>query len=152
VRDAIRALNKLEPGLRKVFTAQAKEIAQPAISEAQAGYPDMPLSGMARNWSPNGRRVFPYDRARARRGVKLKVDAGRNTVAVIQIQQTEPGAAVFESAGRKNPNALGAALGALAPGRTRVLGPAVFRKRNAIETKMLRLVLDTVDRVNRELR
>ena len=38
VRDAIRSLNKIEPGLRKEFVAQATRIAQPAIQEVQAGY------------------------------------------------------------------------------------------------------------------
>lgn len=152
VRDAVRALNKIEPGLRKQFTSEANRIAQPAIQEVQASYPDLPLSGMARTWNSSGRRLFPYDVGRARRGVKLKVDAGRNAVAVIRIQQNDPGAAVFESAGRANANPLGASLGSLAPGRTRVLGPAVYRKRREVESEMSQLVLDTVRRVNAELR
>jgi hypothetical protein len=38
VRDAIRSLNKIEPGLRKQFTKDATRIAQPAIQEVQKGY------------------------------------------------------------------------------------------------------------------
>ena len=38
LKEAIRSLNKIEPGLRKEFTAQATRIAQPAILEAQRGY------------------------------------------------------------------------------------------------------------------
>ena len=50
VRDAIRSLNKIEPGLRKQFTADATRIAQPAIQEVQKSYTQVPLSGMARKW------------------------------------------------------------------------------------------------------
>ena len=47
VRDAIRALNKVEPGLRKEFTAEAKRIADPVIAHVQESYTALPLSGMA---------------------------------------------------------------------------------------------------------
>jgi hypothetical protein len=38
LKEAIRSLNKVEPGLRKEFTANATQIAQPAIQEVQNGY------------------------------------------------------------------------------------------------------------------
>ena len=38
IKDAIRSLNKIEPGLRKEFQQEAARIAQPAIEEAQRGY------------------------------------------------------------------------------------------------------------------
>ena len=152
VRDAIRALNKVEPGLRKEFTAEAKRIADPVIAHVQESYTALPLSGMARAWAPKGRKLFPFDIAKARRGVKLKVDASRDALAIINIQQTDPGTAAFESAGRANPNPLGAALGFLRPAHTRVLGPAVFRRRRQIEGEMAQLAQRAVERVNKELR
>ena len=152
VRDALRSLNKIEPGLRKEFTRQAADIAKPAIVEAQNNYPPTILSGMARKWTNRGRQVFPWSQAKARRGVKLKIDARRDAVAVINIQQTDPGTAIFETAGRANPNSLGQALGPLQPNHTRILGPSVFRKRRAIEDEMRRLALNAVEQVNRELR
>lgn len=151
IRDAIRSLNKVEPGLRKEFAQQAAQIASPAIEEAQRGYVGLPLSGMAYRWSQEGKKIFPYNPAKAARGVKLKLDAARNAVAVIVIQQTDVAAAVYEGAGRKNANNLGNSLGPLAPGRTRVLGPAVYRRRRQIEQEMTRAALDAVERVNREL-
>jgi hypothetical protein len=38
LKEAIRSLNKIEPGLRKEFTRNANEIAAPAIQEVQKGY------------------------------------------------------------------------------------------------------------------
>lgn len=152
VKDAIRALNKVEPGLRKQFQQEASRIAQPAIEEAQRGYVGLPLSGMAYNWTQDGKKIFPYDPVKAAKGVKLKLDAARNAVAVIVIQQTDRAAAVFEGAGRKNANNLGNSLGELKPGRTRIIGPAVYRRRRQIEQEMTKAALQVVDRVNKDLK
>lgn len=151
VKDAIRSLNKVEPGLRKQFQQDATRIAQPAIEEAQRGYVGLPLSGMAYKWTQDGKKIFPYDPVKAAKGVKLKLDAARNAVAVIVIQQTDRAAAVFESAGRKNANNLGRSLGPLSPGRTRIIGPAVYRKRSSIEREMSQAAMQAIETVNREL-
>lgn len=151
IKDAIRSLNKIEPGLRKQFQQEATRIAQPAIEEAQRGYVGLPLSGMAYNWTRDGKKLFPYDPAKAARGVKVKLDAARNAVAVIVIQQTNVAAAIFEAAGRKTANRLGQSLGTLSPGRTRIIGPAVYRKRGAVTREMEQAALRVVNEVNREL-
>jgi hypothetical protein len=152
LKDAIRSLNKVEPGLRKEFTKKANEIAAPAIQEAQKGYAKIPLSGMARNWTDkSGRKIFPFSVAKAQSGVKLKVDAAREAVSLLYITQTNVGAAVFEAAGRSNPNTLGDSLGPLRPNQTRVLGPAVYRKRGDIERGLQRLSMDAIQRVQKEL-
>jgi hypothetical protein len=150
-KDTLKALNKIDKELRKQFNADAKEVAKPAIEEAQRNYVQMPLSGMARKWNANGRQVFPYDRAKAVRGVKIKVDTSRKSSNAIAIQQTDPGTAIFESAGRATENRLGNSLGALAPGRTRVLGPSVLRKRGEVEKQMKELVLKASRRVQDEV-
>jgi hypothetical protein len=150
-KDTLKALNKIDKELRKQFNADAKEVAKPAIEEAQRNYAQMPLSGMARRWNANGRQVFPYDRSKAVRGVKIKVDTSRKSSNAIAIQQTDPGTAIFESAGRKTENRLGNSLGPLAPGRTRVLGPSVLRKRGEVEKQMKELVLKASRRVQDEV-
>jgi hypothetical protein len=150
-KDTLKALNKIDKELRKQFNADAKEVAKPAIEEAQRNYVQMPLSGMARKWNANGRQVFPYDRAKAVRGVKIKVDTSRKSSNAIAIQQTDPGTAIFESAGRATENRLGNSLRALAPGRTRVLGPSVLRKRGEVEKQMRELVLKASRRVQDEV-
>ena len=151
LKEAIRSLNKIEPGLRKEFTAQATRIAQPAILEAQRGYQREYLSGMARKWTQNGKKIFPFSVAKAVSGVKLKVDASREAVSLIYITQTNVAAAVFEAAGRTNQNRLGDSLGQLRPGTTRVLGPAVYRKRKEIEREMLQASKEAMRLVQKEL-
>ena len=152
LKEAIRSLNKVEPGLRKQFVQDANLIAQPAIQEVQRGYTKVPLSGMARKWEKDNRKIFPFSVARAISGVKLKVDASREATSLIYITQTNVAAAVFEAAGRANPNSLGDSLGQLKPGHTRVLGPAVFRKRREIEREILKASMDAVSRVQKELK
>lgn len=152
LKEAIRSLNKVEPGLRKQFVAEASAIAQPAIREAQSRYTQIPLSGMARKWSDkNGRKLFPFSVARAVSGVKLKVDSSREATALIYITQTNQAAAIFETAGRANTNSLGNSLGRLRPGTTRIIGPAVYRRRKDIEREMQRASQAVIRLVQKEL-
>ena len=152
LKEAIRSLNKVEPGLRKQFVKDQTSIAQPAIDEVRRGYQREYLSGMARNWTQNGNKKFPFSVARAISGVKLKVDASREATSLIYIQQTNAGAAIWEAAGRKTYNSLGNNLGSIpAPNHTRNLGPAVFRKRKEIEREMLKASMDAIRLVQKEL-
>lgn len=154
VKDAIRSLNKIEPGLRKQFQAEVTQIAQPAIQEAQRRYSaaGVPLSGMQYRWNNRGRQLFPYNPAKAIKGVKVKLEGDRRVTATIVITQSDAGTAAFESAGRANRNRLGDALGALAPGRTRIIGPAIYSKSGQIARGIYEASLKVVERVNRELR
>jgi len=152
VRETIRALNKVEPGLRKQFVAEAKQIAQPAIQRVQAEYTKVPLSGMARKWSDKkGRKLFPFTVPKAKRGVQLKVDASLRATAIISIIQRDQATAIFETAGRKTVNPLGQSLGYVGPGRTRIIGPAVYKARPLIEREMLDAIKHAMKRVQKEL-
>jgi hypothetical protein len=154
VRQAVASLNKIEPGLRKQFALELNQIAQPAIQAAQQRYTALgvPLSGMARPWSNNGRKLFPFDPAKAAKGVKVKLDTRRNATSVIVIQQGDAGAAIFETAGRRNSNTLATNLGKTpAQGRTRLFGPAVYSKIREVTKEMERATLRVINRVNREL-
>jgi hypothetical protein len=153
-KEAVRSLNKLEPGLRKQFAADATRIAQPAISEAQRRYSSVgvPLSGMTRNWASNGRKIFPYNVSKASRGVKIKLQGNRRVTSVILIEQRDAATAVWESAGRKTTNALGDALGFIKPNTSRVLGPSVFSRRDEISGEMEKAILEVTRRVEKELK
>lgn len=151
VRETIRALNKIEPGLRKQFVADSKRIAEPAIQEVRRGYTKVPLSGMSRKWSQNGRKLFPFTLARAQRGVQLKVDTDRRATAIISIVQKDAAAAIFETAGRRSPNPLERSLGDLQPGRTRVLGPAVYKSRRYFEPELRKSITRLMARVQKEI-
>lgn len=145
VKETINALKKIDPQLQKDFRAQANEIAAPAIKAAQDMYTALPLSGMKYNWTSPGRdrKNFPFSVAKAKSGVKLRIDTRRGAVGVILIEQKDPAAAIFETAGRANANKLGDALGFVGAGRTRFIGPAVYRARRAIEEPMKKMILDT---------
>jgi hypothetical protein len=160
VKEAIRSLNKVQPGLRKEFTKDAARIAQPAIQGVQNAYKGMPLStkapaplsGMTRNWTQGQSKKFPFSLRLAVSGVKLKVDASYKAVSVIYITQMNAATAIFEAAGRKNPgNQLAQSLTPVSPGRTRIIGPAVYRQRPKIEGEMKKSISDVVARVQREL-
>ena len=156
INDAIRALNKIEPGLRKQFAADATEIAKPAIEEAQRRYAALDwgmarLRGVSYAWTSNGRKLFPYNVAKASRGLKVRLDADRRRTATILLEQRDPATAILESAGRANRNALGDALGPLRPGHTRVLGPALFSRKSQVTSAMEEASLKVVRRVQSEL-
>ena len=155
VRQAVASLNKIEPGLRKQFAAELNQIAAPAIQAAQSRYTALgvPLSGMSRPWSNNGRKLFPFDPAKAAKGVKVKLDTRRNATSVIVIQQGDAGAAIFETAGRRNSNTLATNLGKTPePGRTRLFGPAVYSKIREVTKEIERATLRVINQVDRSLK
>lgn len=154
INDAIRSLNKIEPGLRKKFQDEARVIAEPAIKAVRDAYKFVPLSGMERKWAGpavKGRKVFPFTIAKARRGVNVVFNTDRRTTGVINIVQRDAGTAIFETAGRKTMNPLGHSLDHVASGRTRLIGPVVYSKRREIEQVMGDLANRIVARVNKEL-
>ena len=154
VRDAVASLNKIEPGLRKQFTAELNQIAQPAIQAAQQRYGSLgvPLSGMSKPWTNKGRKLFPYDPAKASKGVKVKLDTRRNSNGVIVIQQTDAATGIFETAGRRTSNNLATNLGNTpGQGRTRIFGPAVYSQIRAITVEIERAALRVINRVNKDM-
>jgi hypothetical protein len=153
VRETIRALNKIEPGLRKQFLVDARQIAQPAVTAVRRKYSEVPLSGMSRRWEDprNNRMLFPFTVAKAQRGVQVVLNTDRKSDAVISIVQKDPAAAIFEAAGRKTKNSLGESLGFLRPGRTRIIGPTVYRARRQFEEEMRLSITRLAKRVQKEL-
>ena len=155
VADAIRQLNKIEPGLRKKFVAEVNDIAEPALSQARRAYRFVPISGLERNWSGpavKGRKVAPLTIEKAQKGLKVKVDTGRKATSTIYIQQTDPGWAIFETAGRKTSNRLGSSLGPLESGRTRLFGRVIYSVSDEIQKKIAKHALDVVNAINANMR
>jgi hypothetical protein len=149
VKETINALKSIDPQLQKDFRSQANEIAKPAINAAKDVYTQVPLSGMQYKWSSRGRQLFPFTVAKAKSGVKLRIDTRRNAVGVILIEQKDPATAIFETAGRANSNRLGDQLGFVGAGRTRLIGPAVYKARRGIEAEMEKMILDTARTVSK---
>jgi len=138
VKDTINKLRKLDPELQKQFKVDATAIAQPALNAAKAVYTQVPLSGMSRDWKQkkDGRKIKGFDVTKAKNGVQMKFDTRRNAVGVILIIQKDQAAAIFETAGRRNTNSLSRNLDPVQAGRTRLIGPAVYRSRRGIEAAM----------------
>jgi len=93
---------------------------------------------MSRDWKQkkDGRKIKGFDVTKAKNGVQMKFDTRRNAVGVILIIQKDQAAAIFETAGRKNTNSLSRNLDPVQAGRTRLIGPAVYRSRRGIEAAM----------------
>ena len=108
---------------------------------------------MSRDWKQkkDGRKIKGFDVARAKAGVQMKFDTRRNAVGVILVIQKDQAAAIFETAGRANANSLSNNLDPVRPGRTRLLGPAVYRARRGIETQMKSVIADASRTVQRGL-
>jgi hypothetical protein len=151
VKQTINSLRKIDPQLQKDFKADATAIAQPAIQAGKAVYKELPLSGMRYNWVQRNRKLFPFTTAKAINGVRMRFDTRRNAVGVILIEQKDPAAAIFETAGRANSNRLGNALGFVSAGRTRLIGPAVYKARRGIEVEMEKMIVKTIREVQREI-
>ena len=155
VKDTINQLNKLDKELAKEFKASATSIAQPAMNAAKNMYTKVPLSGMSRNWKSHKRtppqNIKGFDVSRAKAGVQMKFDTRRNAVGVILIMQKDQAAAIFETAGRANPNRLSNNLDPVRPGRTRLIGPAVYSARRGIEREMKSVIAEASRTVQKGL-
>jgi hypothetical protein len=145
-KEAIKALGKIDKDLRKQFNADAKQIAQPLVSLAGSRYPETPLSGMDRNWKQGNKKIFPYTKAKAQKGLKVKFSTRRNDANVIYVTQSDPGAVVVEVAGRGANSVLSENLRA----RTaRILWPAAEQALPSITAEMRALVLRVIATVNK---
>jgi hypothetical protein len=151
VKQTINGLRKIDPQLQKDFKADATAIAQPAINAGKAVYKKLPLSGMKYAWTQRDRKLFPFVVSKAVNGVRMRFDTRRNAVGVILIEQKDPAAAIFETAGRANSNKLGNALGFVGAGRTRLIGPAVYKARRNIEAEMTKMIAKTMREVQKDI-
>lgn len=149
-KEAIKALRKLDPELRKQFNRDVKEITLPIVQRGQAAYPDKMLSGMDRKWAQRGNPKFPYNASKARKGVKPKIDTKRDAVAVVKVVQTDPAATIVEFAGKKTSNRLATALDRF--GRvSRFLWPAAEKELPAVTRQIERTVLDATRTVQKDI-
>ena len=151
LKQTINSLRKIDPQLQKDFKTDATAIAQPAVNAGKNVYNDLPLSGMKYVWRSNDRKLFPFSVTKARNGVRVRFDTRRNAVGVILIEQKDPAAAIFGTAGRANRNKLGDALGFVGAGRTRLIGPAIYKARKGIEAEMTKMIAKTMRTVQSEL-
>ena len=148
-KEAVKALGKIDKDLRKQFNADAKQIVQPLISLASSRYPDTPLSGMNRNWTQGNKKLFPYSKQKAVKGLKVKFSTRRNDANVIYVTQSDPGAVVLEVAGRGKSTLLSENLAART---SRILWPSAEQSLPSIQAELRALVLRVIATVNEGLK
>jgi hypothetical protein len=157
LKQTINGLGKIDKQLQKDFKSDATQIAQPAINSGKAVYTKVPISNFANDWTQrkDGRRIKGFNVDKAKSGVKMRFDTRRNAVGVILIEQKDQGAAIFEVAGRKTSNRLDNSLRIagypVSAGRTRLIGPAVYKARRGIEAEMLKMIKTTIATVQKEM-
>lgn len=153
VKDAVKYLNQVEPGFRKAYVANMKETAKPMTDAMKSEYDDNRFpSGTKRNWSANGRQIFPLSASNAIRGVSLRVN-NKKVGAAFSVMQKNPAAAIFDIAGRANSNPLGTAFSTKF-GRTasRVIWPVFETKIVDITTEIQKVVDGVMAEVNKNLK
>jgi len=109
-----KALRKFTPDLAKETTHEMALALRPITNKARGFMPSnsQVLSGWTKSLSSGetiNYRPFPkYDQATAKRGVKYSASPSRPNrkgfVSLARIVNTSAGGAIFETAGRKNPN------------------------------------------------
>ena len=153
VKEAVKYLNQVDPGFRIAYVANMKEIARPMTDAMKSNYDDNRFpSGTKRNWSDDGRQIFPLSASNAIRGVSLRVN-NKKVGAAFSVMQKNPAAAIFDIAGRANSNPLGTAFSTKF-GRTasRVIWPVFETKIVAISTEIQKVVDGVMAEVNKNLK
>jgi hypothetical protein len=157
IRDTVSLLRKTEPAVFKEFRSKAKFAVDPMVKDAQRRISQAsarngkgaPLSGMLKPWKPKGRQVFPWNQQKAVKGVKVKILTSKQSF--FAVTQMDVAGAVFDIAGRKNPNLFSKNLNISAdPSRT--MWPAAESKEDEVKRNLSVLVDFVNEKTNRKLR
>lgn len=152
VKEAAKALRRIDPELRKEFNANVRQIAAPIVEAAKSNYNDFTLpSGVRRSWSQGGRLLFPFDARKARQGVRTKIDTRTRSRSSIKVVQSNPAAAIYEFAGAKTANPLGRAFNYRGRRPARVMWPAAEQNITGVTDQMKELVKDVEKLIESEL-
>lgn len=151
VKETIRSLSKIDKEVRRQFTRDARLIVAPIVDDAKRSYPEQLLSGMSRGWQQRGRKILPYDRRAATRGVRFKVDAGRRATTVVKVVQSNPAASIVEFAGSRSSSAFARNLTKKFRPFPRFMWPAAERHLSEVEDRMRDLIRVASRRVQREV-
>ena len=158
IRDTVQLLKKTEPEIFKEFRSKAKFAVDPIVKDAQARLnaasnrngKKVPLSGMVRPWGKNKGRVVPgWSQSKAVKGVKVQVRPSKT--AFLTVTQREIAPAVFDIAGRKNPNVLSRQLDLFARA-SRTMWPAAESKQDEVTKNLAELVDFVNEKTNKKLR
>jgi len=158
IRDTVQLLKKTEPEIFKEFRSKAKFAVDPIVKDAQARLTqassrngkNAPLSGLVRPWGKKKGRVVPgWSQREAIKGVKVQVRPSKTAFLTVTQRQIAP--AVFDIAGRKNPNVLSRQLDLFARA-SRTMWPAAESKEDEVTKNLAELVDYVNEKTNKKLR
>ena len=149
VKETIKALRRIDPELRKEFNTNYGRAVSPMTNAAKALYDDQRFpSGTKRTWAPGGRKIFPLTAAKAKTGVKPKINTSYRGGTALYVMQANPAAAVFDIAGIGN--GLGSAFSAtFGRGPSRVMWPVAERHEKQVKKNVEELVKETTKTVQK---
>ena len=149
VKETIKALRRIDPELRKEFNTNYGRAVSPMTNAAKALYDDQRFpSGTKRTWAPGGRKIFPLTAAKAKTGVKPKINTSYRGGTALYVMQANPAAAVFDIAGRST--GLGAAFSAkFGRDPSRVMWPVAERHEKQVKKNVEELVKETTKTVQK---
>jgi hypothetical protein len=154
VREALVALNKVDPKARRQFTKDAAALSAPMIARARASYPTAPpLSGMARGrlkWSPNVQKKIKFQVSTKKprsKNVGMYPQQELHTVFRL-VQQDGAGQFYDMAANDHTANGFVRNLGGTA---SRVMWPAVNATRAQLERDLSALLDTIMHQTNEEL-
>ena len=180
VQQALKELNEIDPTYRKQVTKNIKNAGTVIVNEARsmvANYSNSlgngaPLSGMARGNMIKGRETS-YRTDAVQKGFKVKVGAratkeryvnfnkggyteqivfGALPYRIMVIQQVDAAGAIYDHAGRNTSSLFITNLNAEEGEQPRVVDKAVDRNQAAVETEVIAVVADVMEKVNRKMR
>jgi hypothetical protein len=151
VKDAMRQLQKIEPDLAKQIKKDFKDIVKPVVGDARSQVVNLPLSGFRRNWKAG--KLLPWSQSAVSRSIIARYSNRRrgNSLAVFSVTMKSPAGTIFDIAGRKSANRLGAALDSLYGRASRLMWPTYERHANQVNKNMADLVEKITDAANRRL-
>jgi hypothetical protein len=153
LKEAVKYLAQVEPGFKKAYVANMKQVAQPMTDAMKASYSESGFpSGTQRNWTSKGVKKFPLTTAGAVKGVALRVN-NKKTGAAFSVMQKNPAASIFDIAGRSNANPLGSAVDTkFGRSASRVIWPVFEAKISDISANIQKVVDDVIAEVNKNFK
>jgi len=151
VKDAMRELQKIEPDLATRIKKDFKDIVKPVVGDARSQVVNLPLSGFRRNWKAG--KLLPWSQSAVSRSIIARYSNRRrgNSLAVFSVTMKSPAGTIFDIAGRKSANRLGAALDSLYGRASRLMWPTYERHANQVNKNMADLIEKITDAANRRL-
>jgi hypothetical protein len=148
-----KELALLDATVRKELRKEARNITKPLVQDAKNRYPSTakgrsPLRGVNYAWRDVGGDGFPYNQARAKRGVRFTCDITRKGRTVFRVRQIDAAATVLEVAGRTT--SLGRAVSSRFGARDRFMWKAAVRTGPAVRRELQSAIDSLVRGINRK--